>query len=347
MNQAVSGSGRPKLNRSLQNRLTLAGKPRNQEANRKRLVLALKDIERHGIKASKIRAKIESMAVEDIANNLAPAQKVLVRASKLRDGLVTGRLCELLGIDIRGLEYSEELRRAIVGRVYGLDGSMITSGTRADSPEEAAVASLESRAAAIESKIEVTKQKMQDVADSDAPDRAQLQKLIEEAVDLGAELKSLRADFKELSGRPPAEMPTAPTPSLDSAFSEALAIVRDAHINAELDELNWTREPQSDHERAVRDLMIRRTVLENEPKGPAAVCEALEYLHNLDEDEGEYVASDLRDAIDRWRTEWEDEFERQRKAESKRLLNAALGTQKLLDQARRDLNLPNERHKHE
>lgn len=44
---------------------------------------------------------------------------------------------------------------------------------------------------------------------------------------------------------------------------------------------------------------------------------------DLDEDEDEEMASDLSDAIDRARAAWDDDFERHRREENKRLLDAA------------------------
>src|SRR5580704_19328299 len=103
MNHAVSDSGTPKQNPKQHNRLTLPGKPRNQEASSKRFIYRLRVFERARLseakKTASIASVLENLGAEAVRpGNSSTLRKQLERAVNLELDEVTSEICRFLGI---------------------------------------------------------------------------------------------------------------------------------------------------------------------------------------------------------------------------------------------------------
>jgi hypothetical protein len=88
--------------------------------------------------------------------------------------------------------------------------------------------------------------------------------------------------------------------------------------DADLDDIDWTREPRSNAERALRVAIIAH--IESESMAPFFTAMRLRRLSG-DTLFGRNAASDLHEAIERWVTRARDERFAHDRAERKRLLS--------------------------
>lgn len=118
--------------------------------------------------------------------------------------------------------------------------------------------------------------------------------------------------------------------SEDSALAEASQIARSAIIAHVTDSLvkngvAWHRAPENVYEQLLRLKLIQRIEIE-EQESPARVVRAICRVLGISEDEAEEcsgLASDISEALSRWCVAWDEEFERNREAENRRLYEAA------------------------
>lgn len=104
--------------------LTLPGKPRNQEANRKRLVAVLERTEKacryKAEQLAKARAVLVACDVEAIAQNKKATRATLTTLVQIDDRWIHFHIGRLLGVETYRLE-DEELRMALLDRLGGLE----------------------------------------------------------------------------------------------------------------------------------------------------------------------------------------------------------------------------------
>ena len=104
--------------------LTLPGKPRNQEANRKRLVAELERTEKACLykaeQLAKARAVLVACDVETIAQNKKATRATLTTLVQIGDRWIRVHIGRLLGVETYPLE-DEELRMALLDRLGGLE----------------------------------------------------------------------------------------------------------------------------------------------------------------------------------------------------------------------------------
>jgi hypothetical protein len=131
-------------------------------------------------------------------------------------------------------------------------------------------------------------------------------------------------DWKSSSAAPykvePLGSDAATDLSAEAALTEAKRIVAQASDNA-LDEIDWTSEPRSDRERALRKAIIARIEVEGTARSPFYVTNCLCDL--TDDPWGDDLASDLAQAIDRWICRSGEENDDRNRKERRRLLEAA------------------------
>ncbi len=113
--------------------------------------------------------------------------------------------------------------------------------------------------------------------------------------------------------------PEAPFSPADAALAEARRIISGATV-AELDDIDWTREPNSDYEAALRRAIIVRIEDEKKNNGPISTKWALEDLLPTFLS---HPATDLGAAISKWERICEAKRDERGKNERRRLLNLA------------------------
>ena len=116
--------------------------------------------------------------------------------------------------------------------------------------------------------------------------------------------------------------PKTSTPPADAAIAEAIEIVKKAYDDVV--EIDWTSNPKTKHEAALRLAMIRQIEHENAKAGDDCAAFftllALEHLASVDADA---TGEDLYAAIERWRAASDDEHRRRQANGRRRLLDAA------------------------
>ncbi|MGA2759789.1 MAG: hypothetical protein ABSF08_05665 [Candidatus Cybelea sp.] len=104
--------------------LTLPGKPRNQEASRKRLVAELERTEKYCLdkaqKVSKARAMLAGCDVETIAQNNKATRAILTTLIQINDRHIRTRIGNLIGLETYGLD-DEKLRLELLHRLHGCE----------------------------------------------------------------------------------------------------------------------------------------------------------------------------------------------------------------------------------
>jgi hypothetical protein len=146
------------------------------------------------------------------------------------------------------------------------------------------------------------------------------------AAKIRRELREIEAEFGALkkSAAGSVQLP-APSLSVEAVLTSAARIVNEAADRAV--EVDWSRDPLTPREAAIRAEVIRIIEVENttgseEVSGPHYVYEALSHL--LDDDEEKDMGGDLFAALERWRAAWLADDERERRTEGERLVGIAL-----------------------
>lgn len=129
--------------------------------------------------------------------------------------------------------------------------------------------------------------------------------------------------------------------SPEAVLADALRIVA-AASDADIDDIDWTENPKSERERALRLAIIRRIETENQETGSVidvyedgrsyAALYTVNALRRLAPSDAPEIGEDLYDAIERWEVAWVEQRKR----------NATLEKRRLLDRARGDLDGTND-----
>lgn len=139
---------------------------------------------------------------------------------------------------------------------------------------------------------------------------------------------------------PNATKETSGADEANKSFSAAAVLADAARIvaaasDADLDEIDWTENPKTERERALRSAIIRRVELESSKIGSwrtdgtsSSAMHVLWALENLAPTDASQIGSDLYDAIERWEIAKDEEDKR----------NMKITKRRLLDQARRDID---------
>ncbi|MGB6740843.1 MAG: hypothetical protein WBE59_10350 [Candidatus Cybelea sp.] len=267
----MTNSNVPRQRQKPRNPLTLAGKPRNQEAERKRLVREVQRLESDSQytaeKAAKLAAVLAATDAATIAENRRPIQAALRAAANLGCPRIEFQMARLLGITFTEEMDAPDRYWALTNRLRGND-------------------------------------KRQNQSQSG-----------------GAIVSPAHPATKEFSP--------------EAAIAEAKRIIAGA-TDEEVDEIDWTREPLSDRERALRAAIIRRiegqAMGDDEFRNFRAMSIYRELCELLDTTFGRIMgcgaASDLAEAIARSKARWDDANE----------TDSREGRRKLLDLARRDVD---------
>jgi hypothetical protein len=318
--------------------LVLAGAPRNQEANRKRIVHALRSIESESLRTARRAGKIaEAWAVCDVATialNRVQTRRLLEDALRLDDENVVWDIRRLLGIDSKVLDSEAaavkekygwlSLQRAAgIVLEYHIRGERNLHAAHAPStqpPDPHAVSQvdlLRSKSHRVQKALREQLAK----AGSDSKVAAAIRKLLSETADIDSEIDKIAADC----GMERPSNPNAASSAV-AALDEAKRIVAklgDLHV----EQIDWTQEPGSERERALRKAIIRRI----EAEGARASCSSpypvLNRLRSLVDsplfDDEDPIGSDLGEAIERWDQRCDEYEADRRKNEHRRLLKDA------------------------